>query len=52
MPRPRTPRPTGATRPPHVVVATRVYTPEPVAAAFRQEALVNALEPGRSPAGP
>lgn len=44
MPRPRTPRPTGATRPPHVVVATRVYTPEPVAAAFRQEALVNALE--------
>ncbi|QNN81852.1 glycosyltransferase [Brachybacterium sp. Z12] len=32
------------TRPPHVVVATRVYTPEPVAAAFRQEALVLALE--------
>lgn len=29
---------------PHVVVATRVFTPEPVAAAFRQEALVLALE--------
>ncbi|WP_114855592.1 glycosyltransferase [Brachybacterium sp. YJGR34] len=33
-----------AERPPHVVVATRVYAPEPVAAAFRQEALVLALE--------
>lgn len=32
------------TRPPHVVVATRVYSPEPVAAAFRQQALVDALE--------
>ena len=31
-------------RPPHVVVATRLFTPEPVAAAFRQEALVLALE--------
>lgn len=28
---------------PHVVVATRVFTPEPVAAAFREEALVVAL---------
>lgn len=44
MPRSRTPRPTGPTRSPHVVIATRVYTPEPVAAAFRQEALVIALE--------
>ena len=44
MPRSRTPRSTGPERPPHVVVATRVYTPEPVAAAFRQEALVIALE--------
>lgn len=44
MPHSRTPRPTGPKRPPHVVVATRVYTPEPVAAAFRQEALVIALE--------
>lgn len=34
----------GGTRPPHVVVATRVYAPEPVAAAFRLEALVLALE--------
>lgn len=32
------------TDPPRVVVATRVFTPEPVAAAFRQEALVRALE--------
>lgn len=31
-------------RAPHVAVATRVYTPEPVAAAFRQEALVRALQ--------
>ncbi|WP_193105278.1 glycosyltransferase [Brachybacterium sp. FME24] len=44
MPSSRTPRRTGPSRPPHVVVATRVYTPEPVAAAFRQEALVIALE--------
>ncbi len=29
---------------PHVVVATRVFTPEPVAAAFREEALAVALE--------
>lgn len=29
---------------PHVVIATRVFTPEPVAAAFRQEALALALE--------
>lgn len=29
---------------PRVVVATRVYAPEPVAAAFREEALVRALE--------
>lgn len=36
-------RSSGTARPPHVVVATRVYTPEPVAAAFRQEALVQAL---------
>lgn len=36
-------RPGGASRPPRVVVATRVYAPEPVAAAFRQEALVQAL---------
>lgn len=32
------------TDPPRVVVATRVFTPEPVAAAFRQEALVRVLE--------
>ncbi|UVY82421.1 glycosyltransferase family 4 protein [Brachybacterium sp. NBEC-018] len=32
------------TDPPRVVVATRVFTPEPVAAAFREEALVRALE--------
>ncbi|GAA1302603.1 MAG: glycosyltransferase [Brachybacterium tyrofermentans] len=44
MARSRTARRRGRTRPPHVVVATRVYTPEPVAAAFRQEALVLALE--------
>lgn len=31
-------------RAPQVVVATRVFTPEPVAAAFRQQALVLALE--------
>lgn len=31
-------------RPPHVVLATRVFAPEPVAAAFREEALVLALE--------
>lgn len=38
-------RPRSASRrPPHVVVATRVYSPEPVAAAFRQQALVEALE--------
>lgn len=30
-------------RPVHVVIATRVYSPEPVAAAFRQEALAQAL---------
>ena len=42
--RSRTPRQRGAQRPPHVVVATRVYAPEPVAAAFRLEALVLALE--------
>lgn len=35
-------------RAPHVVVATRVYSPEPVAAAFRQEALVDALERARA----
>src|SRR5699024_7164725 len=40
----RSPRQRGAQRPPHVVVATRVYAPEPVAAAFRLEALVLALE--------
>jgi len=40
----RTPRRRGATRPPHVVLATRLYAPEPVAAAFRLEALVMALE--------
>jgi glycosyltransferase involved in cell wall biosynthesis len=28
---------------PHVVLATRVFTPEPVAAAFREQALVDAL---------
>lgn len=43
MPRSRTAR-RGPGRPPHVVVATRVFTPEPAAAAFRQEALVLALE--------
>ncbi|GAA1489951.1 glycosyltransferase [Brachybacterium sacelli] len=43
MPRSRTARRRPG-RPPHVVVATRLYTPEPVAAAFRQEALVIALE--------
>lgn len=46
MPRPRFrpgPRSRDGVRP-HVVVATRVYAPEPVAAAFRQEALVRALE--------
>lgn len=31
-------------RAPRVVVATRVFAPEPVAAAFRQEALVQALQ--------
>lgn len=40
----RTPRRRGVQRPPHVVLATRVYAPEPVAAAFRLEALVLALE--------
>lgn len=40
----RDPAGDGRTRRPHVVVATRVYSPEPVAAAFRQEALVDALE--------
>ncbi|MFC7376612.1 glycosyltransferase [Brachybacterium sp. GCM10030267] len=44
MARSRTARRPGPNRPAHVVVATRVYTPEPVAAAFRQEALVIALE--------
>lgn len=44
MARSHTPAPTGPQRSPHVVVASRVYTPEPVAAAFRQEALVIALE--------
>ena len=44
MARPRTLPRQGSARPPHVVVATRVYSPEPVAAAFRQEALVDALE--------
>jgi glycosyltransferase involved in cell wall biosynthesis len=45
MPSPsRTPHRRGRQRPPHVVVATRVYAPEPVAAAFRLEALVLALE--------
>ena len=34
----------GAPAAPLVVVATRVYAPEPVAAAFRQEALVQALQ--------
>lgn len=43
MPRSRTARRRPG-RPPHVVVATRLYAPEPVAAAFRQEALVIALE--------
>ncbi|ASK64943.1 glycosyltransferase WbuB [Brachybacterium avium] len=43
MERSRTPR-RRVGRPPHVVVATRVYSPEPAAAAFRQEALVLALE--------
>lgn len=42
--RTRARRTSGHDRPPHVVVATRVYAPEPVAAAFRQEALVVALE--------
>ncbi|AXK45543.1 glycosyltransferase [Brachybacterium saurashtrense] len=42
--RSRTPRRRGAQRPPHVVIATRLYAPEPVAAAFRLEALVLALE--------
>lgn len=37
-------RSTGTSRSPHVVVASRVYAPEPVAAAFRLEALVRALE--------
>ena len=41
---PRTAPRRGSARRPHVVVATRVYSPEPVAAAFRQEALVDALE--------
>lgn len=40
----RSPRRGDGQRRPHVVVATRVYAPEPVAAAFRLEALVNALE--------
>ncbi|MBK0332163.1 glycosyltransferase family 4 protein [Brachybacterium sp. MASK1Z-5] len=31
-------------RPPRIVLATRVFTPEAVAAAFREEALVRALE--------
>ncbi|MDO5663527.1 MAG: glycosyltransferase [Brachybacterium sp.] len=31
-------------RRPHIVVATRVFTPEPVAASFRQQALARALE--------
>lgn len=44
MARSRTPRRTGGDRAPHIVVATRVYAPEPVAAAFRLEALVLALE--------
>ena len=42
--RSRTPRRRGRSRPPRVVVATRVFTPEPVAAAFRHDALVQALE--------
>lgn len=41
--RSRTGRAERAARP-SVVVATRVYAPEPVAAAFRQEALVRALQ--------
>lgn len=40
----RTGAATGSRRPPRVAVATRVYAPEPVAAAFRQQALVTALE--------
>lgn len=44
MARSRTAPRRGLQRPPHIVVASRVYTPEPVAAAFRQEALVLALE--------
>jgi glycosyltransferase involved in cell wall biosynthesis len=40
----RGPRPRAVKRAPHVVVASRVYAPEPVAAAFRLEALVLALE--------
>ena len=42
IPRPAARRPTE--HPVHVVVASRVYAPEPVAAAFRLEALVEALE--------